>query len=199
MVRGAPSLLYCAEMSFDIQHGVLKAAAGDVATKLVLWCLDNGPPASEVLALRFQADSPGVRILSLLLLAGSIPTSIIHAITNPSLRSAAQLARHEVGPHRGTGARIGGVGSKGPTQDSLPHQLKSKDIMVDALGAIIHSGKQSLVEWSSSPSAKGRTCTPFGIYFSTTLWARPKLSRIWRMTGLWPCRQRTREREPMTK
>ena len=69
----------CASMSFVIQHGVIKAASGDVCGKMVQWCPHDGPAVTQALALWLQPDSTRVRIMSLLLLAGSVPRAIIDA------------------------------------------------------------------------------------------------------------------------
>ena len=48
---------------------------------MVQWCPDDGPAVTEALALGLQPNSTRVRIMSLLILAGSVPRAIIDAIT----------------------------------------------------------------------------------------------------------------------
>ena len=150
--------LSSAEMSFVIQHGVLKAAPGDVAGKMVQWCPDDGPAAPEALALWLQPDSPRVRILSLLLLAGTVPRSIVDAISKlcPSaeLRSLKDIKQ---GLSEEQEQELVESAQKGPRKQScLLNQLKSKYVMADAMSAVLRqqSGKQPLVEWSSSRNEK---------------------------------------------
>ena len=166
--------LSSAEMSFVIQHGVLKAAPGDVAGKLVQWCPDDGPAAPEALALWLQPDSPRVRILSLLLLAGTVPRSIVDAISKlcPSaeLRSLRDIKQ---GLSEEQEQELVESAQKGPRKQAcLLNQLKSKYVMADAMSAVLRqqSGKQPLVEWSSSRNEKRKDVRAvWGLFYKDVL------------------------------
>ena len=126
-------------MSFVIQHGVIKAATGDVSGKMVQWSPDDGLAATEALALWLQPDSIRVRILLLLLLDGSVPRAVIDAITKlcPSaeLRSLRDIKSSL--PESQEQGLVESV-QKGPSKKAcLLNRLKSKYIMADAMSAVI--------------------------------------------------------------
>ena len=119
---------------------------------------DDGPATSEALALWLQPDSPRVHILSLPLVAGSVPRSVVNTIAKlcPSaeLRSLRDIKHDLSEPEE---QALVEVVQKGPRKQAcLLHQLKSKCIMAAAMGAVIRQkwSKQPLVEWSSSRTEK---------------------------------------------
>ena len=132
-------LLSCAGTFFVIQHGVIKAASGDVSGKLVQWCPNDGPTVTEALALWLQPDSTRVHIMSLLLLAGSVPRAIIDAITK-LCPSAELCSLRDIKSDLSTSQELELVESiqKGPRKHTcLLNQLKSKCITADAMSAAI--------------------------------------------------------------
>ena len=162
-------LLSCAGMSFVIQHGVIKAASGDVSGKMVQWCPDDGPAVTEALALWLQPDSTRVRIM-----AGSVPRAIIDAITKlcPSaeLRSLRDM-KSDLSESQEQ-ELVESV-QKGPRKQAcLLNQLKSKYIMADAMSAVIRhqSDKLPLAEWSSSRVEKKKDVrTIWNLFFKDVL------------------------------
>ena len=141
---------------------------------MVQWCPDDGPPVTEALALWLQPDSTRVRIMSLLLLAGSVPRAIIDAITK--LCPSAELrSLRDIKSDLSESQEQELVESvqKGPRKQAcLLNQLKSKYIMADAMSAVIRhqSDKLPLAEWSSSRVEKKKDVrTIWNLFFKDVL------------------------------
>ena len=118
---------------------------GDVAWKPVQWCLDDGTAASEELALWLQPNSTRVRILSLLLLAGSVPKLGIDAITkvcpNAELRNLQDIKQC---PSKDQEQELVEPVQNGPRKQAcLLHRLKSKYIMAYAMAVVIRQELQT--------------------------------------------------------